>query len=66
MLVEIKYEISILMSFNIRDQIVPIFVLLQPTISHLGSRNVLFGVFEVFKLLWSAFAHHLPCVTCAM
>jgi hypothetical protein len=36
---------------NIRNQIISIFVLLQSTISHLGSRNVLFGIFKVFKLL---------------
>jgi len=64
MLVKIKSEISILMRFNIRDQIVPIFVLFQPTISHLGSRNVLFGVFKVFELLPVSFCS--SCITYAM
>ena len=34
----------------VRDQVVPVLVLLQSAESHLGSRDVLLGVLEVFEL----------------
>lgn len=33
-----------------RDEVISVFGLLQPAKGHLGTRNVLFGVLEVFKL----------------
>jgi hypothetical protein len=44
---------------DIRDEVVSIFGLLQPTKGHLGARNVLFGVFEVFKLFHFVLANNL-------
>lgn len=35
---------------NLRDKVVPLLALLQTTEGHLGTGNVLFGVFEVGKL----------------
>lgn len=35
---------------NIRDQVVPVLLLLQATERHLGPRDVLLGVLEVLKL----------------
>lgn len=35
---------------SVRDQVVPVLLLLQATKSHLGSGNVLFGVLEILKL----------------
>lgn len=35
---------------NLRDQIIPVFALLQTTKSHLGAWNVFLGVLEVLKL----------------
>lgn len=35
---------------NIRNQVIPIFALLETAKGHLGARNILFGIFEVFKL----------------
>ncbi len=35
---------------DVRDEIVPVLALLQSTERHLGPRNVLLGVLEVFEL----------------
>jgi hypothetical protein len=36
--------------YNVRDQVVPIFVLLEPTECHLCAGNVLLRVLEILKL----------------
>ena len=45
---------------GIRDQVVPVLGFLEATKSHLGTWNVLLGVFEVFKL---ETAHQHPCIS---
>jgi hypothetical protein len=43
----------VMKTVNVRDEIVSIFGLLQPTKCHLGTRNVLLRILEVLELSWA-------------
>lgn len=44
------WELNRVEEGHIRDQVVPVLLLLEAAERHLGTRDVLLGVFEVFEL----------------